>query len=117
MNTVNPSNHLTRLIKRRAEIETTLRHVEHEQLDVEAKAASMDRDARAKRLMLLRDLNDWYSREIGQVDDELRRDGRDSRGVCRACGAPSAVEQLASYTGTELCARCRGYLKWLRAER
>ena len=75
MNTVNSYNQRAQLMKRRAEIALTLRHVKLEQQDVEAKEASMDRDARASRLMLLRDLNDWFSREIDQVEQELRRVG------------------------------------------
>jgi hypothetical protein len=75
MNTVTSLNQRAQLIKRRAEIALTLRHVKLEQQDVEAKEASMDRDARASRLTLLRDLNDWFSREIDQVEQELRRVG------------------------------------------
>ena len=77
MNTVNSPNQRAQLIKRRAEIALTLRHVKLEQQDVEAKEASMDRDARASRLILLRDLNDWFSHEIAQVEQELRRVGID----------------------------------------
>jgi RNA polymerase-binding transcription factor DksA len=106
MNTVNPPNQWAQLIKRRAEIALTLRHVELEQLDVEAKEASMDRDARASRLTLLRDLNDWYSREINQLDDALRRAGKNGHGICRACGAPISVGGLDDNPGAELCADC-----------
>lgn len=81
MNTVNSSDRWARLIKRKTEITMTLRHVELEQKDIEAKAASMDRDARASRLALLRDLSDWYSREYNQVDRALRRVDQNNSGV------------------------------------
>lgn len=106
MNTVNPPNQWARLIKRRAEIALTLRHVELEQLDVEAKEASMDRDARASRLTLLRDLNDWYSREINQLDEALRRAGKNGHDICRACGAPISAGRLNDHPGAELCTDC-----------
>jgi RNA polymerase-binding transcription factor DksA len=113
MNTVNPPNPWARLIKRRAEIAMTLRHVELEQLDIEAKEASMDRAARARRLTLLRDLNDWYAREIAQVDQALRRADQSSYGVCRACRGPISLEQLDENPGAELCDDCQNYQQQL----
>ena len=72
MDTVNPAR-WAQLLKRRSEITMTLRHVEREQRDIEAKEYSMDPRARASRLVLLRDLNDWYSREYKQLDRLLRQ--------------------------------------------
>src|SRR5262245_19022241 len=113
MNTVNPRDQVTQLIKRRTEIAITLRHVEREQMDIEAKEASMDREARASRLTLLRYLNDWYLREISEVDRELRRVGPDRCGFCSACHAPVPLEKLAVYSGVSLCADCLKYQKQL----
>ena len=107
MNTVNPPDKWAWLIKRRAEIALTLRHLEHEQSDIEAKEASMDRDARQSRLTLLRDLNDWYSREIDQVDQALRRADQNDYGVCRACRGQISVERLDENPGAEYCADCQ----------
>lgn len=90
MNTVNPPNQWARLIKRRTEITMTLRHVELEKKDIEAKKASMDRDAHARRLTLLRDLNDWYSREINQVDRALRRVDQNNLGASPAVRRPQS---------------------------
>ena len=115
MDTVNPPNQWARLLKRRNEITLTLRHVELEQRDIEAKQASMDRDARASRLDLLRDLNDWYLREIGQVDQALVRVDQNNYGVCVACGAPIAAERLEVLPEAEFCADCENFQERLRA--
>ncbi len=72
MDTVNPAK-WAQLIKRRSEITMTLRHVERERQDIAAKEQSMDPRARASRLVLLRDLSDWYSQEFIQLDQLLRR--------------------------------------------
>jgi RNA polymerase-binding transcription factor DksA len=113
MNTVNPSDRWARLIKRRTEITMTLRHVELEQKDIEAKAASMDRDARARRLTLLRDLSDWYSREYNQVDRALRRVNQSNFRVCIACRAPLSVERLKIFPDAKFCADCQNFQREL----
>ncbi len=111
MNTVNQPNRWARLLKRKTEITTTLRHVEFERKNIEAQEASMDRDARASRLALLRDLNDWYSREINQVDRALRRVDQNNSGVCIACRAPISVERLKIFPKAKLCADCQNLQK------
>lgn len=113
MNTVNPSNRWARLIKRRTEIAMTLRHVELEQKDIEAKQASMDHHARARRLTLLRDLNHWYAREFNRLDRALRRVDRDNYGVCISCGAPISAENSEVFPETRLCADCRSFQRQL----
>ena len=113
MNTVDRSDRWARLIKRRTEITMTLRHVELEQKDIEAKAASMDQDARASRLTLLRDLSDWYSREFHQVDQALRRVDQNNFSLCIACGAPISTESSAGFPEADLCADCQNLPKQL----
>jgi RNA polymerase-binding transcription factor DksA len=115
MNTVNALNPSARLIKRKNEITTTLRHVEFEQKDIEAKAASMDRDARANRLDLLRYLTDWYSREITQVEQALKRIDRNDYGTCVACRGVIAAERLEISPEAELCAACETFQQRLSA--
>jgi len=107
MNTVNPSNQRAQLIKRRAEMAQTLRHVELQKSDIEAKAATMDHDARARRLTLLRDLSQWYSHEIKQVDRALRRVGWDNYMVCSVCGAAFISERQTTHSGNKLCPHCQ----------
>jgi RNA polymerase-binding transcription factor DksA len=109
MNTVSALNPWARLIKRRNEITVTLRHVESEQKNVEAKAATMDRDARASRLDLLRYLNDWYSREITQVNQALERLDRNDYGVCVVCHGAIAAERLEISPETEFCSACEAF--------
>ena len=72
MDTVNPAKR-AQLVKRKSEITMTLRHVERERQDIAAKERSMDPNARASRLVLLRDLSDWYSQEFRQLDQLLRQ--------------------------------------------
>jgi len=107
MNTVNPINQRAQLIKRRAEMALTLRHVELQKSDIEAKEASMDREARARRLTLLRDLSQWYSQEIKQVDRALRRVGWDNYTVCSVCGTAFIPSSQTTHSGTKLCAHCQ----------
>jgi RNA polymerase-binding transcription factor DksA len=115
MNTVNSLNPSARLTRRKNEISLTLRHVESELKDLEAKSASMDRDARASRLDLLRYLNDWYSREIVQVDQALKRIDRNDYGTCVACHGAIAAERLEISPETELCAACDAFQERLSA--
>ena len=113
MNTVNSPNRWARLIQRRTEITMTLHHVALEQMDIEAKEASMDREARAARLNLLRDLNDWYAREINQVNQALTRVDQNKPGVCVACRAPISVERLVDFPEAEYCADCQNFQREL----
>jgi RNA polymerase-binding transcription factor DksA len=113
MNTVNPTHQRAQLIKRRAEIALTLRHVELQKSDVEAKEASMDRDARASRLTLLRDLSQWYLREIKEVDQALRRFGQENYWLCSTCGAPLSSDRQGSHSGSKLCASCQDHQREL----
>jgi RNA polymerase-binding transcription factor DksA len=114
MNTVNQPDRWARLNKRKTEIATTLRHVEVERENIEAKEASMDRDARASRLALLRDLNDWYAREINQVDRALRRRvNRNNSGVCVACRVPISAERLKIFPEAKFCANCENFQREL----
>lgn len=113
MNTVNPFNQRAQLLKRRAEMALTLRHVAQEQQDVEAKAASMDHYARASRLLLLRDLNEWYARQISAVDLELQRADGIKPGICIACGATTLAAPQAGPSLSDLCADCQSYQRQL----
>jgi len=112
MDTVNPTKR-ARLIQRRSEITVTLRHVEREQQDIEAKQQSMDPMARARRLVLLRDLSDWYSREFKQLDRLLRRVDQKRYRVCMACRAPIAAELLKIFPAAKFCANCQNFRKEL----
>jgi|GEM_PF-5143695 len=107
MNTVNPTNPRAQLIKRRDEMALTLRHVELQKSDIEAKEASMDREARASRLTLLRDLSQWYAQEIKQVDQALRRVGQVNFAVCSGCGALLTSERHATHSAGKLCVQCQ----------
>ena len=113
MDTVTSSDRWVQLIKRRTEITMTLRHVELEQKDIEAKAASMDQDARASRLTLLRDLSDWYSREFNQVDQALRRVDQNNYALCSACRAPIPAESSQGFPQAQFCANCQDFQKEL----
>ncbi len=93
----------------------TLRHVESEQNNIETKAASMDQDARASRLDLLRYLNEWYSREITQVDQALLRIDRNNYGICMACHSPIAADRLEISPEAEFCADCEEFQERAKA--
>lgn len=114
MNRVDASSPWARLVKRRNEIAMTLRHVEGQQQDLEGKAASMDREAHASRLDLLRYLSDWYSREMNQVDQALMRfDGHNS-GNCMACHTAISAEKLAVSPQAKFCAGCEEFQQQMR---
>ena len=114
MNSVDASTPWARLVKRRNEIAMTLRHVEGQRRDLEGKAASMDREAHASRLDLLRYLYDWYAREMNQVDQALMRfDGHNS-GNCMACHAAISAEKLAVSPQAKFCADCAEFQEQTR---
>jgi hypothetical protein len=70
---VEPVKHVDRIVRRKEQIAVALRHIENEKQAVERKMLSMDRDARARRLVLLGYLINRYVRHLDRLERVLGR--------------------------------------------
>ena len=96
-----------RLKQRRAQVETTMRHLKKEQQQAEENSEWLDQAAHQSRVDLLDRLADWYIEEIRQIDNALRRIGERSYGECVACHQVIAAKRLEITPEAEFCAECQ----------
>ena len=115
MNEMRAGINFDRLIKRRAELLSTLQHLHKEQAEVERNTDWLDQAAYESRVALLDRLNSWYETEVSQIDRALERIRRHGYGVCLACHHPIDPKRLATAPEAEYCSACQSTREALRA--
>jgi RNA polymerase-binding transcription factor len=107
MNNAAIETHLERLIRRREELQLTLRHLEKEQADVEINTDWLDQAAYTNRVALLDRLAEGYQTELRQIDKALDRIKANRYGECLGCHAAIEEARLEAAPEAEFCSACQ----------
>jgi DnaK suppressor protein len=98
-----------RLIKRREQLLTTLRHLDDEQSEVERNTDWVDEAAFDSRVALLDGLRHDYHAEMTRIDRALERIDNHQYGTCTACHDPIDPKRLELIPEAEHCAACESF--------
>lgn len=107
MNEMKTGINFDRLMKRHAELLTTLQHLRMEQDVVERNTDWLDQAAYENRLAFLNRLNSWYETEVRQIERALDRIRRQCYGICLACHKPIPSKRLDAAPEAEFCGACQ----------
>jgi RNA polymerase-binding transcription factor len=97
-----------RLRRRRHEVALALQHLAGEQRQVEQNTDWLDQAAFESRVNLLDRLDEWYRKEMGQLDNALDRIQQNRYGVCSACHQSIDQHRLDTAPEAEFCSDCQG---------
>ena len=101
------------LLSRRNKIASILDNLEFLELETRLKTLGLEENTRLSRLTMLDALDDWYHKELIEVDNALARMDDGIFGSCLGCGAPIAANCLAVIPAAEFCRSCEDMKKWM----
>ena len=107
MEGIRGGRHFDQLRKRREQLVMTLQHIGREQEQVEQNTDWLDQAAYNSRVNLLDRLNEWYIKEMHQIDGALLRIRKNQYGRCLGCHYPIDIERLESVPEAEFCSSCQ----------
>jgi RNA polymerase-binding transcription factor DksA len=96
-----------RLSQRKEQIAVTLNHLESERSEVERNTEWKDALARQRRRNLLNYLNNWYIREMSEVERALARVSENKYGTCASCNCVIEADWLETFPEAEYCRTCQ----------
>jgi RNA polymerase-binding transcription factor DksA len=101
------------LLTRRDKITSILDNLEFLELETRLKTLGPEEKTKLNRLAMLNALDDWYHKELIEVDNALARIDDGIFGTCLGCGAPIAANFLDVIPAAEFCRSCEDMKKWL----
>ena len=101
------------LQSRRDKIASILDHLEFLERETRLRTLGHEEKAELNRLTMLDALDDWYHKELIEVDNALARIDNGIFGNCLGCGAPIAANCLDAIPEAEFCRSCEDMKKWL----
>jgi len=107
MDALKSANYSDRLRKRRAEIMTTMQHLEKERRVVDENHDWLDQAAYESRIGLLDRLASWYLDEIARIDQALIRIAENKYGICIGCHEEIEPKRLNITPEASFCAGCQ----------
>lgn len=109
MDTIKLRKYQERLLRRREQILTTVRHLEEESQEVAGKRHFdwLDQAWDENEIRLLDRLSDAYLREMGRIEMALGRMLAGTYGLCLACHRPIEYRRLDIFPETEFCLGCQ----------
>lgn len=102
-----------RLTERRAQLLTTLRHLDDEQKQVERNTDWVDEAACDSRIALLDGLRHDCQAELTRIVRALERIEKDQYGACAACHEPIDPKRLELVPEAEYCYGCESFREGL----
>jgi RNA polymerase-binding transcription factor DksA len=104
---------LRELLSRRDKITSILNNLEFLEVETRLKTLGLEEKAKLDRLTMLDALDDWYRKELIEVDNALARIDNGIFGTCLGCGAPIAANCLDLIPAVEFCRSCEEMRKWM----
>jgi RNA polymerase-binding transcription factor len=107
MDPIRTAKQVDNLTKRRQQVAMSLRHVEQERNEAQDNTDWLDRAAYNSRIAMLNRWNDWYTKEIDEIDKALDRVKQSKYGICLACHNPIETQRLEFFPEAAFCAACQ----------
>lgn len=109
MDTIALSKYQEKLLRRRGQILTTVRHLEERNQKVTGQRHFdwLDQAGDENEIRLLDRLSEEYLREMGRIERALGRMSSGTYGFCLACHQPIEERRLDTLPETEFCLACK----------
>jgi RNA polymerase-binding transcription factor DksA len=101
------------LLSRRDKIASILEDLEFQELKVTLRTLGQEGKNTLNRWSTLGSLDDWYHKELIEVDNALARIDKGNFGVCLGCGAALDLNWLDAFPEAEFCRNCEELKKWI----
>ena len=113
MNALIGSNVRQRLLSRRNKIASILENLEVREVEMRVRTPGHQEKLGLNRLTMLDSLDDWYHRELIEVDNALARIDKGNFGSCLGCGSELDPNWLEVFPEGEFCRNCEDMKKWM----
>ena len=109
MDTIKIRKYQEKLLRRRRQVLTTVKHLEEGNGEVTGQRHFdwLDQAWGESEIRLLDRLNDTYLRELGEIETALGRALSGTYGLCLACHQPIEKRRLDIFPETEFCLACQ----------
>lgn len=104
------------LLLRRDRVKLTLRNLELQKLNLHRRTLGHDETIEPSRSSILEALDDWYHKELNEIDDALTRAENRSFGLCLGCNSEIDPSRLEVFPEAEFCCTCEDLKKWMELD-
>jgi RNA polymerase-binding transcription factor DksA len=101
------------LLLRRDKIKLTLQNLELQKLNLHRSTLGHNERTELSRTSMLEALDDWYHKELNEINDALTRAEKRSFGICLGCNSEIDPSWLEIFPETEFCRTCEDLKKWM----
>lgn len=101
------------LLSRRNKIAAILENLEFREVELRVRTLGHEDKLELNRLSSLDSLDDWYHRELIELDNALARIEKGDFGICLGCGAQIEPNWLDAFPEGEFCRNCEELRKWM----
>ena len=113
MNPVVDNNVRQELLSRRNKIVSILENLEFLEVKMRVRTLGQEEKIEPTRLSMLDSLDNWYRRELIELDNTLARLEKGNFGMCLGCGSVIDPNWLSSFPEAEFCRNCENLKKWM----
>jgi RNA polymerase-binding transcription factor DksA len=101
------------LLSRRNKIVSILENLEFQEVKMRVRTLGQEEKIELTRLSMLDSLDDWYHRELIDLDNTLARLEKGNFGMCLGCGSTIDPNWLDAFPEAEFCRNCENLKKWM----
>jgi DnaK suppressor protein len=101
------------LLSRRNKLALILENLEFREVEMRVRTLGHGDKLELNRLSSLDSLDNWYHRELIEVDNALARIDKGDFGMCLGCGSQIDPNWLEVFPEGEFCRNCEGLRKWM----
>lgn len=113
MNPAFGTNLRQELLSRRNKIASILENLEFREVEMRFRTLGQAEKLELNRLGMLDCLDDWYRRELIEVDNALARIDKGDFGMCLGCGSQIDPNWIVAFPEGEFCRNCEDMKKWM----
>ncbi|HET7003913.1 MAG TPA: hypothetical protein VFK65_00370 [Candidatus Binatia bacterium] len=113
MNPTFGTNLRQELLSRRNRIAAILDNLEFREVEMRFRTLGQEHKIELDRLGMLDSLDDWYRRELTEVDNALARIDKGNFGTCLGCGSQIDPNWIEAVPEGEFCRNCEDMKKWM----
>ena len=113
MNPTFGTNLRQELLSRRNRIAAILDNLEFREVEMRFRTLGQEHKIELDRLGMLDSLDDWYRRELIEVDNALARIDKGNFGTCLGCGSQIDPNWIEPVPEGEFCRNCEDMKKWM----
>jgi RNA polymerase-binding transcription factor DksA len=113
MNAVVDNNVRQELLSRRSKIVSILENLEFQEVKMRVRTLGQEEKIELTRLSMLDSLDDWYRRELIDLDNTLARLEKGNFGMCLGCSSTIDPNWLDAFPEAEFCRNCENLKKWM----